>query len=193
MNGDGRPELAILSYNGGNCWLCAQLQVIQLQPNDNVVNLAESALAEMNGFAVEGLVDLNGDGIVEWRVLDARYENVFGGCHACSPAALRLYAWDGESYRNASAQFPEFYQPEIDQLTAQLEELVQIGVWNKYMLSPLVSLLLNYENAGRLEEGWALFSSYTDPERYSQISEADAAELIEIREQFRQEYGQEGF
>lgn len=198
MNGDGWPELVVLSDSGGHCWTCGKFQIFSLQNNDNVINLTESALAvaETYGFSVENVLDLNGDGIMEWVVLDARYEFAFTLCHQCSPAATRIYAWDGESYHNASAQFPEYYQSHIDRLTAQLEELTKDGTWDKDKqlgpLGPLISLLLNYENAGRLEEGWAIFSSYANPERYSQISDADAAELIEIREQFRKEYGFEG-
>ena len=189
MNADGLMELPFHEDQGGNCWTCAQLRVLQLRAGGDVVDLTaavppEDELGE--SFVILDLIDADADGVQEWLVLDARFEFAFDLCHACSPAAFRLYAWDGEVYRNASAQFPDYYQPQIDNLTARVQEMAQSDdPWTGDELGSIVSLLLAYENAGRREEGLAVFEQYTDPALYAgRASEEQLASLQEAREFF---------
>ena len=192
MNGDGLMELPYRVYQGGNCWTCLQMQVLQVRADDSVINLTESAPSEDrlgDKFALGSLTDVDNDGLLEWVVGDARFEFAFDLCHACSPSAVRLYAWDGETYRNASAQFPGYYQERIDELTAQVEQMAQSDEpWTGYELGPMISLLLAYENAGQREEGLALFEQYSDPELYAErASEEQLQSLREARDFFLSE------
>jgi hypothetical protein len=189
INGDGLMELPFILDQGGNCWTCTQMQVLQLRADDSVINLTESVPPEDKlgkSFVVLDLTDVKDDSLLEWLVLDARWEFAFDLCHACSPVGFRLYAWDGTTYRNASAQFPDYYQEQIDSLTAQVEETAQSDEpWTGFEVGPIVSLLLAYENAGRGEEGLALFEQNSDPALYAErASEEQLQSLQEARELF---------
>ena len=193
MNGDGLMELPYRTINGGNCWGCSQLRVLQHRADDSFAYLTESTPPQdrLGGnFVLQGLIDVNNDGVLEWQVLDARWEFAFGLCHACSPAAFRLYAWDGSSYRHASAQFPAYYQPILAEGLAEVERLAESeATWSGSELGQLISLLLNYENAGRGQEGWTIFEQYSDPALYEgQAGQAELQALIEAREYFRTWY-----
>jgi ligand-binding sensor domain-containing protein len=193
MNGDGLMELPYRTINGGNCWGCSQLRVLQHRGDDSFTYLTEATPPQdrLGGnFVLQSLIDVNDDGVLEWQVLDARWEFAFGLCHACSPAAFRLYAWDGSSYHNASAEFPEYYQPILAEGLAAVEQLAGgDAAWSGAELGQLISLLLNYENAGRGQEGWAIFEQYSDPALYEgQAGEAELHALVEAREYFRTWY-----
>ena len=189
MNADGLMELPYQVGQGGNCWVCTQMQVLQLHADDSVVNLTESVPVEDKlgeFFALRTVMDVDNDGAQEWLVVDARFELAFNLCHACSPGGFRLYAWDGETYRNASAQFPDYYQEQIDDLTAQVEATMQSDEsWSGYEVGPMVSLLLAYENAGWGEQGLAAFERYSDPTLYTErATEEQLQSLQEAREFF---------
>lgn len=116
-------------------------------------------------FGVGALRDLNDDGIVEWLVTDARLElGILILSHAGSPGSVRIYAWDGEVYHNASAQFPEFYQAGIDEAQANLQHIPndadERSEETPRDLQTLLSLLMTPENSEQLEEGKAIVESY---------------------------------
>ena len=189
MNADGLMEFPYRLDQGGNCWACAQMQVIQLRADDSVANLTDAVPEEDRlgeSFVLGTVMDVDGDGVQEWLVYDVRFEFAFGLCHACSPIAHRVYAWDGETYRNASAQYADYYQGQIDDLTAQVEAMRQSDEpWNGFELGPMVSLLLTYQNAGRGEEGLALFDEHSDPAQYEgRLTEEQLQSLNEAREFF---------
>lgn len=189
MNADGLMEFPYIVDQGGNCWACAQMQVLQLQADESVVNLTDTVPEEdrLGEFLVLGTtMDVDGDGVQEWLVYDVSFEFAFGLCHACSPIAHRVYAWDGAVYRNASARFTDYYQSQIDDLTAEVEAMRQSQEpWSGYELGPMVSLLLTYQNAGRGEEGLALFEEYSDPAQYSdRLTEEQLQSLNEARDFF---------
>jgi hypothetical protein len=168
MNKDGLLELAIFISDGSNSWTYNQIQVLQLHPDKGVVNLTLSVPSEdeleLGTFAVDRLEDIDGDGIVEWIVTDSRFEGgVFPLGHAGSPGVPRIYAWDGDVYRNASTRFSEYYQPIIDDYQASLYRVSNNGVWDGeevQNLHTLLSLLMALENAGMLEEGQAIVETY---------------------------------
>jgi hypothetical protein len=172
--------------------------VLQLRPDDSVVDLTrvvppeDSLGAGWNGFGVWSLKDLNGDGLWEWQVLDARWEFRFNLDHASSPAARRIYAWDGQVYRNASAQFSEYYRHWLEAVTADMRAVAEGDeVVGYYHLSGLISLLLNYENAGRGQEGWVIFKQYTDSALYASRQLEDDSliySLLEARGLFQTWY-----
>jgi ligand-binding sensor domain-containing protein len=193
MNGDGLLELTYRTANGGTCWGCAQLHVLQLRAGDQIIDLTQAVPPEDrlgSSFILRSLLDVDEDGTLEWEVFDTRWEFAFGLCHACSPVAERIYAWDGVAYRNASAQFPEYYGPRLDQALADVEQMARSDVpWTDLELGRMISLILGYENAGRGQEGWAIFERYADPDLYSgRAEERLIRALLEARELFRTWY-----
>jgi hypothetical protein len=166
MNEDGLLELPVFISDGSNCRTYSQIQVLQLHPNKGIVNLTLSVPSEdeieLGTFAVDKLEDVDGDGIVEWIVTDARFKNwvILGYPAPCVP---RIYAWDGEVYRNASSRFPEYYQPIIADYQTGLHRVPNDIVWTGEEINnlrTLLSLLMALENAGMLEEGQAIMESY---------------------------------
>jgi len=195
LNGDGFPELLLFISNYHiKCEPCEQLQILQLQPQQGVRNLTLSIPAEdkLDFFSVQDLVDVDNDGIMELIVHDDRY----AWLDYNAGYGTRIYAWDGEVYRNASSRFPDYYQSQIDQLTFRLEEfgfVKSIGdissedALNKKELyiGELIELLLAYDNIGRREEGWAIFEAYANPQRYEENTDW----WLNMWEIFSQEYG----
>lgn len=190
MNGDSLLDIAYRVDQGGNCWACSQLKVIQLQADGTVINLTEDTLPAEDelgdGFVLGQLADVDGDGTTEWLVGDVRWEFAFDLCHACSPHGTRIYAWDGETYRNASDQFPDFYQAEIDRLKTEVDAIVSgTEAWSGFELGPMVSLLLNYQNSGRADEGLAIFDQLTQVEQYgNRLTDEQKSSVAEARAAF---------
>jgi hypothetical protein len=91
-----------------------------------------------------------------------------------------------ETHRNAPAQFPDYYQEQIDDLTVQVEGTAQSDEpWTGNEFGPMISLLLACENAGRSEEGLAVFEQYSDPVLYTEgASQEQLQSLQEAREFF---------
>ena len=167
FNGDGLPDFAMRAGSGGNGWLTSPL--VLLSPTSQGIDLLNDALALPEKFGVSLLQDLNGDGIFELLVTDARFELAFDLCHACSPSATRIYAWNGMAYEEASADFPDFYAPTIADFTAQLETAgfsPDDPFGDGLSLGGLISLLLAYENSGQAAAGWAVYAQYADPALY---------------------------
>lgn len=139
----------------------------------------------MGPLVILNLTDADNDGVQEWLVLDAHFEFAFNLCHACSPAGFRLYAWDRETYRNAPAQFPDYYQEQIDDLTAQVEGTAQSDEpWTGSELDPMISLLLACENAGRSDEGLAVFEQYSDPVLYTERASQEQLQSLQEARKF---------
>jgi hypothetical protein len=137
----------------------------------------------MGPLVILNLTDADSDGVQERLVPDARFEFAFNLRHACSPAGFRLYACDGETYRNAPAQFSDYFQEQNDDLTAQVEGTAQSDeMWTGNEFGPMISLLLACENAGRSEKGLAVFEQYSDPALYTEgASQEQLQSLQEAR------------
>src|SRR6185503_4378556 len=113
INGDGIKEIIVQSSSGGNCWSCNPTEIYQVR-NHKAQLIAACPL--------QRLADLNGDGIAELLVIDARWE-VYGDLsHAAAPSATMVYAWQPGRYIYASRDFPSFYRSEVERLRAELTE-----------------------------------------------------------------------
>lgn len=194
LNGDSFPELSLFISNYHiKCIPCVQIQVLQLHPQQGIKNLTLSVSVEdkLDFFSVQNITDINNDGVMEWLVHDNRY----AWLDYNAGYGTRIYAWDGNTYRNASTQFPNYYQSKIDQLTFRLEEFGFVksiedissedSLYKKELyIGELIELLLAYDNIGRREEGWLIFETYVNPERY----EENTYWWLKIWESFSQEY-----
>lgn len=196
MNGDGLLELPYSIFNGGNCWGCTQRQVLQLRADDTIISLTPVAGGEdefSQPFVLRDFIDADGDGLVEWVMFEARWESAFSLCKPCSPVGFRLYAWDGQVYRNASARFPDYYQQRIDALMVELDQMAQSdSPWLGAEPGRIISLLLAYDNAGRREEGWPIFERLADPEQYTGRASQDFLDSLQVAYDYFKERYQAG-
>src|SRR5262252_7569420 len=107
INGDGLKEIVVQSSSGGNCWSCNPTEIYQVRNHKGELLAAAP---------IQRLVDLNGDGILELLVTDARWESYDDLSHAASPGAVMVYVWRNGRYVYSARDFVEFYRGEIDKI-----------------------------------------------------------------------------
>jgi|GEM_PF-6800958 hypothetical protein len=150
-NHNGLPDLAVRVSNGGNCYDCGSLLLLELTKDGGVRDITP-----VSAFNPNGLADIDGDGTLE--VATTRfYEFGFGSlARAGSPYALRLYKWNPQfdAYEEASQQFTRFYDGQINQLRNEIVSTYGQPLWAPIILPKLASVLFHYEVTGRLLQGW---------------------------------------
>ena len=148
INGDGVKEIIVQSSSGGNCWSCNPTEIYQVR-NHKAQLIAAGPL--------QRLADLNGDGIAELLLIDARWE-VYGDLsHAAAPSATMVYAWQGGRYVYASRDFAAFYKSEVERLRTELTE-ASAGITadefsDEAYVGRAIALALTYAHMGDLERG----------------------------------------
>jgi len=198
IDADGIQELAVAFNTGGNCWECSRL-VIYTVRNREVAEVAMGLPAtgllgyDENGdgtSAVPGrLEEVDGDGKYEVIAIDTSWE-LHGFCHACSPSAMFVLAWDGERYVDASSRFPGYYQSRIDGAegvvatvdTRDISSLrnpdLQACARDEGYMSAAISILLNYGRSGRAQQGWARYLELAQPDRLKTQAWRDALPVL---------------
>jgi hypothetical protein len=148
INGDSLREIIVQSSSGGNCWSCNPTEIYQVR-NHKAELLAAAP--------IQKLADLNGDGIQELLVTDARWESYDDLSHAASPGAVMVYAWRNGKYVYASRDFADFYRGEIGKLRASIEEAKSQIAADEYSdevyVGLAIALALSYTHMGELERG----------------------------------------
>lgn len=148
INGDRRKEMIVQSSSGGNCWSCNPTEIYQVR--DHKAQLIAAG-------PIQKIVDLNGDGIQELLVTDARWESYDDLSHAASPGAVMVYAWRNGKYVYAARDFAAFYKGELDQLRASIEEAKTGITADEYSdesyVGLAIGLSITYAHAGELERG----------------------------------------
>lgn len=148
INGDGSKEVIVQSSSGGNCWSCNPTEIYSIK-NHKAELIAAGP--------VQRVADLDGDGIVELILTDARWENYDDFSHAASPAATIVYAWKRGGYVYASPDFAAHYRAEIDRLKAALEEArsqINTEDWSdEFYVGSACSIAISYAHAGEIERG----------------------------------------
>ncbi len=151
-NRNGLPELAVRVSNGGNCYDCGRLLLLELTEDGGVRDITP-----ISDFNPNGLADIDGDGKLE--VATTRFfEFGFGSlAHAGSPYALRLYSWNQQTdkYEEASKQFTSFYDNQIASLGTEIVSTYGQPLDAPIILPKLASILFHYEVTGRLQQGWS--------------------------------------
>ena len=112
INGDGLKEIVVQSSSGGNCWSCNPTEIYQVRNHKGELLAAAP---------IQHLADLNGDGILELLITDARWESYDDLSHAASPGAVMVYAWRNGRYVYSARDFGEFYKGEIEKLKGSIE------------------------------------------------------------------------
>jgi len=148
INGDGLKEILVQSSSGGNCWACNPTEIYRV--NNGKVELIAAG-------PIQKVIDLNGDGIDELLVADARWESYDDLSHAASPGAAMIYAWRDGKYLYASRDFASFYKSEIARIRAQIEEargqITTDDFSDEGYVGLTIGLAITYAHAGRLDEG----------------------------------------
>jgi hypothetical protein len=148
INGDGLKEILVQSSSGGNCWSCNPVEIYQL--NNRQVKLIAAA-------PMQKIADLNGDGIAELIIVDARWEFYGELSHAASPAVRLIYGWRGGRYVNASRDFADYYKSEIERLRAAVAEakaaITDAEGSDDAYIGLAIALAISYRHAGEVERG----------------------------------------
>jgi hypothetical protein len=148
INGDGRKEILVQSSSGGNCWSCNPTEVYQVRNHKGELIAAGP---------IQRLADLNGDGVQELIVTDARWESYDDLSHAASPTAVMVYAWRGGRYVYASREFATFYQSEIARLRAAIEEakaeITADEFSDELYIGRVIALAITYGHLGEAARG----------------------------------------
>src|SRR5215813_6728962 len=149
INGDGLNEIVVQSSSGGNCWSCNPTEIYQVRNHKGELLAAAP---------IQRLADLNGDGILELLITDARWESYVDLSHPASPGAVMVYAWRNGRYVYCARDFGEFYKDEIDKLRASIEgSKSQINAADEYSdevyVGLAIGLAITYTHMGEPEQG----------------------------------------
>lgn len=196
INGDGLLELPVVAANGGYCWACTRLYVLQLTSDEQgraAIREITGAIPAVNLIAnpliPKWLNDLNGDGRQEIEVLDGNFEFAFGLDRQHSPGLFRVFQWDGRMYSDASLRYPGYLAYQIDQARAAVEATYGQPLQGHPEIGKAVLLLLAYAAQGQRDEGWAQFEQLTDPTYWPEEANPGAlAWLIAVRDHLRGQY-----
>lgn len=154
LNGDGLKEIFVQSSSGGNCWACNPIEIYQVK--NHAVTLLAAA-------PIQKIADLNGDGVAELVIADARWEAYGDLSHAAAPSAKLVYAWKMGRYVNASRDFADFYKAEIERLRAALNEatasLTAAEGSDDFYIGIAITLAISYRHAGEIERGLKEFEA----------------------------------
>lgn len=149
INGDGLKEIVVQSSSGGNCWSCNPTEIYQVRNHKGELLAAAP---------IQRLADLNGDGVPELLITDARWESYDDLSHAASPGAVMVYAWRNGRYVYSARDFGEFYKSEIDKLRASIEDSKsQINATDEFSdevyVGLAIGLAMTYTHMGEPEQG----------------------------------------
>jgi hypothetical protein len=154
INGDGLKEIIVQSSSGGNCWACNPIEIYQVK--NHAARLIAAA-------PIQKIADLNGDGVAELVIADARWEAYGDLSHAAAPSAKLVYAWKSGRYVNASRDFADFYRAEVERLRAALNEatahLTAAEGSDDSYIGLAITLAISYRHAGEIERGLKEFEA----------------------------------
>lgn len=199
INGDGRLELPIWAFNGGDCWACSRVYVLQLLPAGSAASGGQP-IREITGavpalnLLIEPMIpkwlsDLDGDGQLEIEVLDGTFEFGFGLSRGQSPGLYRVFDWDGERYSDASGRFAGYFDHQIDSARGDLESTFGTPLDAQAVIGKAVLILLAYDARGQRDEGWAEFQQLSDPINWQgEASEGAIDLLVAVRDHLRGQY-----
>jgi len=166
INQDNLKEFIVRGGTGGNCWTCEYLRVFQVSKHkvfELLSNLPETQV-------IYRVIDLDMDGIKELVVLDAEWEFYMELCHACSPSVDVIYDWKKDRYKEASIEFPFYYEEKIQEIERQITEMGVMERGSDYFIGKAISIFLNYIKKGEKERGWEVFKKYMTEEDFKDKS-----------------------
>lgn len=184
INHDGRDDIVLSTYSGGNCFCCEQIEIYNIK-NNKMLKLFQRKFG-----CIKDIVDLNHDGSYELIFLDDRFAGLDHLCRACSPIVYYVYTWKGQGYRRASQKFKSFYEKEIIDLKTKVKayfihkRYLRGNDPGDYYLGNVISLLLNYAVMGDKENGIRLYKRYAKPEFFKDDIKPTAIKIYKNPENF---------
>jgi hypothetical protein len=177
LTGDGLLELPIFAANGGFCFACTRVYVLQLEPVDAAsrpeadtqwlireltgaipfINLAQ------NPIIPKRLNDFDGDGVAAIEALDGSFEFAFGLFREYSPRFFRPLIWNGQRFADASRWSPGYFDGQIQNAAQAVQATYGQPLASQEIIGQALSVLLAYDASGRREEGWTVFWQLSDP------------------------------
>jgi len=153
---DDRSNEIIVTWSfGGNAWDGTGIAIFEMREGYIVpVEVKPSITSPSkipNLIPAARLVDLDGNRVYELLVLDTTLEFAYSLCHACSPAAWKVFSWKNGYYQEDSSSFPFYYRGKIRKIK---EKLVSKQADPGYFLGDAISLYLNYYYMGEAKEGF---------------------------------------
>ena len=174
INADGLKEIIVQSSSGGNCWSCNPTEIYQVR--NHKVELIAAA-------PVQRFADLNGDGIQELLVTDARWESYDDLSHAASPGAVMVYAWRNGKYVYAARDFAAFYKNEAGRLRASVEaaraEITAVDYSDEVYVGFALSLAITYAHAGDPDRGLKELETLLNSNWKSAVQSKHRATILE--------------
>jgi hypothetical protein len=182
INRDSLKEFVVTGSPGGNCWTCMYLRIFQSKNHQVIEFLPDLPETQV----IFGIQDLNDDGFKELLVLDAQWEFYMDLCHACSPSVSMIYKWDKDKYKEASREFPPYYEEKIQELEDEIKEMSADERGTDYYMGRVISIFLNYYEKGEKEKGWEVFKNYMAEENFKEKGFKDMAKWIteDLRKRF---------
>lgn len=203
LTGDGSLELPVRAANGGFCFACTRIYVLQLEPLDDAstpngdthwqvreltgavpfLNLAR------NPIIPKWLSDFDGNGTAEVEALDGSFEFAFGLFREYSPRFYRPLVWDGNRYADASRWSPGYFDGQIQRAAEAVQATYGQPLASQDPIGKALTVLLAYDASGRRDEGWTAFWQLSDPVNWPGETTAGLLDLLgRIREYLRGQY-----
>jgi hypothetical protein len=177
LTGDGSLELPVRAANGGFCFACTRIYVLQLAPMDDTSNAEGDTrwqVRELTGavpfinlaqnpIIPKWLSDFDGNGTAEVEALDGNFEFAFGLYREYSPRIYRPLVWDGSRFADASPWSPGYFDGQIQRAAEAVQATYGQPLASQDVLGKALTVLLAYDASGRRDEGWAVFWQLSDP------------------------------
>ncbi|MFZ2361788.1 MAG: hypothetical protein WA040_20795 [Anaerolineae bacterium] len=181
ITSDGLLELPVWAANGGFCFACNRVYVLQLMPvEDESGSDGGSAwqVQELTGavpflnllqdpIIPKWLTDYNGDGTAEIEALDGGFEFAFGLYRETSPRFYRPLAWDGQRFADTSRWSPAYFDGQIQRAAEAVQATFGQPLASEDPIGRALTVLLASDASGRRDEGWAAFMQLSDPANWT--------------------------
>jgi hypothetical protein len=181
ITADGLLELPVWAANGGFCFACNRVFVLQLAPVEDPDSPEEDAgwqVRELTGalpflnllqspIIPKWLSDFDGDGTAEIEALDGSFEFAFGLFREYSPRFYRPLVWDGGVFADTSRWSPAYFDGQIQRATEAVQATFGQPLASQDPIGKALTVLLAYDASGRRDEGWAAFWQLSDPANWT--------------------------
>lgn len=189
INQDGNLDIVVdYGYMGRAADVQRQTHIWQIEQDGQLVDLT-AEIYDTYHLVPSNIQDLNDDGVLELYVEDNRGEWYPKG-HAYI-SSFKIYAWQGDQVQDISASFLDWYDERIledsESIKDSYDDEIDFSVLEE-VLGKAFRLLLDYENSGRRDEGWAVYWELADPENWEHIGQPLAEYLNEWREHHKAQY-----
>lgn len=187
VNKDGTQELILKTYLGGNGWTSVNQHILQIDDDGSAIDLTGYINTDFVS-SVKELEDLNGDGMPELLVMDARWEFFWNLCHTCSPQVEKVYAWEENEYVDRSKDYKERYLSEIDGMKDSVKQAYGDNNGMELYFGLATTMLLDYEIIGERDKGWKEFLALTDLRNWPTLNPAMVTRFEGLRNFLKKEY-----